>query len=157
MTEFERFICKVDLDGDCWIWMAGTYPVGYGQFRRSNSGPKTGAHIISYELFIGDIAKGLCVMHSCDNTLCVNPDHLSLGTHTDNMQDMLRKGRNRSKKTYESQYGPRSLSLDEIIDIKDEYKPRKNPIWKIAEKYGTNYSVIQRVLAGSYASERRRD
>jgi HNH endonuclease len=58
--------------------------------------PKKGceaAHRISWMLFRGEIPVDAHVLHKCDVTLCVNPDHLFLGTHTDNMQDCVTKGR----------------------------------------------------------------
>jgi len=79
----------------CWIWVAGVWRgrrgllYGYASFQ----GRTRLAHRASYEAFKGPIPDGLCVCHACDNTLCVNPDHLWLGTQRDNMRDMTRKGR----------------------------------------------------------------
>ena len=51
------------------------------------------AHRMSYQVFKGSIAPGLCVMHRCDNRACFNPEHLEIGTLADNNRDMKRKGR----------------------------------------------------------------
>jgi hypothetical protein len=57
------------------------------------NGKIDGAHRASYRLYLGEIPDGMFVMHSCDNPVCVNPSHLSLGTPMDNTRDMIRKGR----------------------------------------------------------------
>lgn len=98
----ERFWEKVDRNGPvprhrptlgpCWIWIASTSN-GYGHIRNGDRGQL--AHRLSWELNIGDIPKGLWVLHACDNPGCVNPNHLFLGTMQDNTADMVAKGRHR--------------------------------------------------------------
>ena len=63
--------------------------------KRTRTRKSTTAHRIAYELYIGPIPQGLFVCHKCDTPLCVNPEHLFLGTPKDNIQDMIRKGRNK--------------------------------------------------------------
>lgn len=96
----ERFWAKVHVTDGCWEWQASTRQSGYGQFYVPGpNGEKLmeQAHRVSYMLTFGDIPDGLHVCHACDNPLCVNPDHLWLGTRNDNMQDMARKGRARKR------------------------------------------------------------
>lgn len=80
---------------DCWNWTGKISQKGYGCFQEIINGKKKDlyAHRESYEIFIGKIPKGFFVCHHCDNTKCCNPAHLFIGTHSDNMQDMLKKGR----------------------------------------------------------------
>lgn len=80
---------KVDENG-CWIW-TGYTDGRYGLL--SVNGKEEKAHRMSYKFFKGEIEKGNSVHHSCDNTLCINPEHLSQGSHKTNMQDMADKGR----------------------------------------------------------------
>lgn len=77
---------------DCWHWCGPTNHFGYGRF--SYRGKATVAHRISYEVFKGEvIPPGMSILHSCDNPSCVNPDHLRVGTYTENRRDCLAKGR----------------------------------------------------------------
>lgn len=74
----------------CWLWTAAVVS-RYGMFRIGEKNRR--AHRASWELLRGPIPAGLCVLHHCDNPLCVNPDHLFLGTAIDNVRDRDRKGR----------------------------------------------------------------
>ena len=89
MNVKERFWKKVNKTETCWLWTAATR-AGYGAFK---IGKKIeGAHRVAYKLFNGDIGDKL-VCHSCDNKLCVNPEHLFIGTYSDNLNDSYDKGR----------------------------------------------------------------
>ena len=77
---------------DCWHWMGVRTGVGYG--RMTYEGRSQVAHRLSYRAFVGEIPEGLSVLHRCDNRACINPEHLWLGTRSDNMKDCWNKGRN---------------------------------------------------------------
>lgn len=77
----------------CWLWIGACDSVGYGNFRIKNKSWK--AHRFSWTIHNGIIPDGLFVLHKCDVRPCINPNHLFLGTHLDNMRDMHAKGRAR--------------------------------------------------------------
>lgn len=80
----------------CWLWTASITPNGYGKIGIWAGGKKTFiAHRVSWTLYKGHIPKNICVLHKCDNRLCVNPNHLFLGNKKDNTRDMIKKGRSR--------------------------------------------------------------
>lgn len=78
-------------ESGCWIWLAAINTHGYGVVR--HNGILTNAHRVSYENEYGEIPKGAHVLHSCDCRLCINPVHLRIGTHQDNMDDVRVRGR----------------------------------------------------------------
>ena len=83
----ERFILK----GSCWEYAGSKDNCGYGRIYLE--GKNHTAHTVAYSVFKGVIPKGLHVLHSCDNPCCINPDHLSLGTHQENMKHKSLRGR----------------------------------------------------------------
>ncbi len=88
----ERFFAKVAKGDGCWLWTGAT-DARYGTIWANGKNRK--AHIVSYELHVGAVPPGLEVMHKCDTPRCVNPDHLTVGTHADNLRDCVAKGRHK--------------------------------------------------------------
>jgi hypothetical protein len=88
----ERFFEKVTKTDSCWLWTGAISSTGYGSFRIGQKIVRT--HRYSYLMHIGEIPQSFEVCHTCDVRACVNPEHLWVGTKSDNMKDMFAKGRN---------------------------------------------------------------
>ncbi len=98
-----RFWSKVDKDGpvpshmphlgQCWIWTASRHESGYGAFKMSRPRRNELAYRFSWTINNGKIPAKMCVLHSCDQTACIRPSHLFLGSSLNNMRDRDRKGR----------------------------------------------------------------
>lgn len=78
-------------ESGCWVWSGRPNSSGYGRFTFNKAADT--AHRWAYRLFKGEDPGALYVCHSCDNKMCVNPEHLWLGTLQDNIRDMVKKGR----------------------------------------------------------------
>lgn len=91
---YVRFWSCVDKSGGpdaCWMWLQSVDRNGYG--RTFWDGRCTQAHRIAWQIINGPIPKGIQILHTCDNSSCVNPTHLYAGSHRDNMNDMVRRSR----------------------------------------------------------------
>lgn len=102
-------------ESGCWIWVGSIGNHGYGQIR--SDGKLVSAHRLSWELHNGAIPDskgyhGVCVLHRCDVRACVNPDHLFLGTHQDNMSDKCSKNRQTMNR---GESHPQSKLTNEVI------------------------------------------
>ncbi len=109
----------------CWVWSGHTYKNGYGV--RKAFGKDVSAHRFSYELHKGSIPHGMMVLHSCDNKRCINPDHLRVGSHSENMAEASSRGRMRSG-TRHPMYGrsnPRPLQANRVRVLGVEYSSQK--------------------------------
>lgn len=128
-----RVVISVSCPDRCWEWIGGLSEKGYGKCspQREKSGR---AHRLAYKSLIGPIPKGINVCHSCDNRKCCNPNHLWLGTQTDNHKDMVKKGRQR---------GPGKLTLGQTIEIRQTYNGKRK---EFAQRYGVSISTITRIV-----------
>lgn len=140
----ERFWEKVDKSGDCWLWTK-SLRAGYGVFRKS--GRLVSAHRLAYEITNGPIPADLCICHHCDNRQCVNPSHMFLGTHKDNMQDAMGKGRFHfnPKPSYGEKNGMTKLTDDQVRELRNNW-PSSESVASIAMRYGVSRWTIQRIV-----------
>lgn len=139
IERFNAFIIPEPNTG-CWLWSGGLRH-GYGAFGLNSK--NVSAHRVSYEINIGPIKKGLFVCHTCDVRSCVNPDHLFLGTHKDNMNDRDKKGRNAYQKGEVN--GNAKLTAAQVIEI------RKSTLSKIelSKLYGVHKDHIHEIRRGN--------
>lgn len=130
-----RFWSKVDKTSSCWNWKA--YTDRYGIFRVNRKLLK--AHRVSWVLFNGPIPDGLCVLHRCDNTKCVNPGHLFLGSQLDNVLDMERKGRSIHPKG--EGIGTSRLTKEQVIEIRSS----NESLLTLGLRYGVSKQAIYKI------------
>lgn len=132
--------------GQCWQWTKSTCPGGYGQFRAPRSFKVTRASRFMWAMVHGrKVPDHLHVLHKCDNPSCVNPDHLFLGTDNDNVQDMMKKGRNPNR---EGSNNGRAIINEEIVRyIRKRYVCRSfvDGAPAIARDLGLDTSVVYRI------------
>jgi len=105
------------------------------------------AYRASYLMHRGTIPEGAHVCHSCDNALCVNPDHLWIGTQADNMRDMIRKGRRADFSG--SKHGMAKLTEENAAAIRAAYIPRKVTLRELASRFNVSVGTVHRVILGT--------
>lgn len=138
MSDAERFALKgyiVD-DSGCWIWQGTIGAGGYGVLKTQGGKPDK-AHRVSYRIHVGDFPIGAHVMHSCDNPPCVNPDHLTIGTRSANMQDMWDKRRHPST--------PRVIAEETRVAMRKRYQEVKNAA-QVAREFKVSITHTHRII-----------
>lgn len=102
-------------DDDCWEWLLSPKSKnGYGSIWDNDTKKSLLTHRVSYELANGSIPYGAVVMHTCDNPVCVNPNHLTLGSHKLNGEDKARKGRS-ARNIFFGEGNPKSKLTEEQV------------------------------------------
>lgn len=128
-----RMSQKTDKTGPCHIWR-GSQVGKYGQIKVDNR--NTLAHRVAYSLANGPIPDGFDVLHRCDTPLCVNPAHLFLGDHKDNMQDKAKKSR-----------APSKLTAADVAGIRAMLAAGKS-LCSIAKMHGVGHHAISDIRDG---------
>lgn len=131
----------VKTNNGCWIWQGSKTKDGYGvmgigrkQFR---------VHRVAFDVFKGRGAEGSFVCHSCDTPLCINPDHLFLGTPKDNTQDMIVKGR---RTTLSGNDHPNiKITTEQHPKIRELREQHGMTLKMIAQQFGVTFQTISRI------------
>lgn len=133
----ERFEGKVMRSSECHIWTGAFNNKGYGVFM---DGKAKLAHRVSYEIHTGVIPDGACVLHKCDTPLCVNPDHLFLGTQQENIADMVSKHRTAIGENHSQS----KLSIIQVYEIRSDKRSQR----VIALDYPVSRAAVGQIQRG---------
>jgi hypothetical protein len=144
----DRFFDKVNKTESCWYW-TGAKNGGrqYGVIKKD--GMMVYAHRLMWQHDNNrEIPEGMCVCHHCDTPKCVNPDHLFLGTHSDNMKDAFEKGRGEIPHHVGEEHHKAKLSKEDVKQIKKILSCTDKTHKEIAKTYPVNKSVIGKINTG---------
>lgn len=146
LERFEKKFTKHE--NGCWLWNAARRTTGYGVF--SFNGKPVTASRVSFILYHGVDPEGLFVCHKCDNPLCVNPDHLFLGTNKDNVEDRKLKGRPAGRYS--------TLTEERYNEIKQFIESHPNlSLREIARRLGESRSAVQRISKNKLTTKFKKD
>lgn len=109
----QAFESRIWITPGCWLWQGDVITKGYGRF--SFGGGYESAHRLSFRLYVGPIPSGHVIRHSCDNPICVNPDHLQSGTQKENIQDAVSRGR----MSLGERNGRATITAELVLQIRD--------------------------------------
>lgn len=147
----ENFWSKVEKTDSCWNWIANKSSEGYGKFYtivKSGMFDSELAHRISYWFAYGEFDRSLEVCHKCDNESCVNPNHLFLGTHKDNINDMVNKGRHhfQTNPRKNEEHSQVKLTWEIVRDIRSRYSEGGVTQKELANIYELDRSWVSRII-----------
>ena len=129
------------IPSECWEWQGYKTKRGYGML--NYQGKHSLAHRVSYLLTHGSIQDSACILHTCDNPPCCNPNHLYSGTQMDNARD--RESRNRGNQPKGSKNLNAKINEVQALEIRSS----KAPTSELSKKYNISYSTIQRIRNGT--------
>lgn len=141
-TAEEWLWSRVNLVNACYLWTGATDSDGYGQVKFAGRTEK--AHRVAYYLYYGVDPGILEVCHTCDHPICLNPEHLFLGTHADNMQDMERKGRSNHPGSFKSGVTHPNLKLtdEQVAEVRRLHATRSMSDAAIARQFNVSKTLV---------------
>lgn len=144
----KRFWGYVNKTPNCWLWKAGCFSKGYGQFRVGKK--KVRAHRFAYELIYGTILRGVSVCHTCDNPKCVNPKHLFLATAKGNALDREAKKRHPHLDGYDKSgaNNPATKLTQRAVQQIKQLRKLGYTYRDLAKRFGVSYSQIGNIIRG---------
>lgn len=131
----------------CWEWGGYKDANGYGRFSHKGLGKSSKlCHRVAWTLVYGEVLNNLFVCHDCDNPSCVNPNHLFLGTHTDNMRDMIKKGRGRKAIMTGEKNPAVKLTIEKVDSIRERYAGGGVSKAQLAREMGVDPKTIYNIV-----------
>lgn len=165
-SKADRFWEKVQKTDKCWLWTGSLHRQGYGMIQGSSEGKIVLAHRVSWEIHYGPIPDRLSVLHHCDTPGCTRPDHLFLGTQSDNMNDMVQKGRHAARTHPErvprgdrsgsrthperlpkgTEHWNAQVTEEDVRAIRRLYVPRRVTHEALAQRFGISATQVRRIV-----------
>lgn len=147
-SEIKKIFSNIKYPGnntDCWIWIGYFNNKGYGNI--GLLGKYFLAHRLLYQCYYGPIDSSICVLHKCDNPKCVNPNHLFLGSRSDNIVDMVNKGRQNAQRG--SKHCNSKLTEFDVVNIMNGVNNGTyTSIYDIIKAYPVSEVVIRKIFRG---------
>jgi hypothetical protein len=147
LERFEQFLPQTLDEHSCWEWQGVRLKGGYGKIMENGHTKRTLlAHRVAWEAHNAEpIPPGMCVCHACDNRACVNPAHLFVGSHVDNMQDMIGKGR--KVVTAGERSSTAKLTEQSVLEIRELGSQGLRQI-DIAQRFDISRASVGLILSG---------
>ena len=138
----ERFWNQVNKTETCWVWAGDTDKDGYGRLWNNEKKGSERTHRLSWEIHNGPIPSDQQVLHQCDNPPCIRPNHLFLGTNTDNNNDAITKGRNPQGEWH----GRAKVNTEQVREIRRRYREEGVSQQRLADKYGLKQTTVSQIV-----------